>query len=143
MDTTEVARRLNTTPRQLRAFLRSSYSTFVAVGSGARYDFTEDEIPTIEKRFTAWRADGRPRPEPKPQGSSRATVNKVKDQLHKDAQVWAEEPPVVLEDLRDPRVRAQVRANAEAAENRLAMLLLSKGLHVAQGWTPPTHRKAS
>src|ERR1041384_6884559 len=121
MDTTEVAARIGTTPRQLRAFLRSNYSTFQAVGSGARYDFTDSELPTIEKRFNAWRSAGRPRPEAKPAATPR-TKGKGKSQADKDREVWAEDSPVKLEDLRDPRVRARVKANARAAEDRLATL---------------------
>jgi hypothetical protein len=44
MDTSEVAEKLGTTPRILRQFLRSPSSTFVAVGSGSRYDFTAKDL---------------------------------------------------------------------------------------------------
>ena len=57
MDTKDVAQRIGTTPRTLRQFLRSAYSTFVPVGSGARYDFTERELPTISKRFREWTSE--------------------------------------------------------------------------------------
>jgi DNA-binding transcriptional MerR regulator len=143
MDTSEVAKRIGTTPRQLRAFLRSNYSTFQAVGSGARYDFTENELPTIEKRFNAWRSDGRPRPEAKPAATPKPKAGKGKSQADKDRQVWAEDTPIKLEDLRDPKVRARVRADARAAEDRLTTLLIARGMHIAQGWTPPSHRKVS
>ncbi|MET0416562.1 MAG: hypothetical protein ABW022_11140 [Actinoplanes sp.] len=144
MDTTEVAKRIGTTPRILRAFLRSEYSTFEAVGSGARYDFTETEVPTIDKRFNAWRSAGKPRAEVKSQAPAKKTRSeKTKSQTVRDAEVWAEETPPVLEDLRDPRIRARVRKDARAAEDRLATLLLAKGMHIAQGWTPPPSRKVS
>jgi hypothetical protein len=49
-----------------------------------------------------------------------------------DRQVWEEEGPVAIEDIRDPRVRARVQANAQAAEERLNMRLLAAGLHITQ-----------
>lgn len=138
MDTTEVAEKLGTTPRLLRQFLRSDYSTFQAVGSGARYDFTNKDLPSLEKRFGEWRKDGKPRPNdsaPKPKATNTpkasATPKDEKQRLA-DRQVWAEEGPVVLEDIRDPRVRARVKADARAAEERLMMRLAAQGLHLFQ-----------
>jgi hypothetical protein len=142
MDTSEVAKRIGTTPRTLRAFLRSDYSTFQAVGSGARYDFTESELPTISKRFSAWRTEGAPRPEAKAKPVTAPKAPKAKPRIQ-DEKVWAEEAPIKLEDIRDPRIRARVKADARAAEDRLATLLIARGLHVAQGWTPPSRRKVS
>lgn len=133
MDTTEVAGRLGTTPRILRQFLRSPSSTFVAVGSGARYEFTERDLPTLTKRFAEWNANGKPKPEgtkPKPA--------RVKDRdpeaarLERDAKVWAEEGPVVLQDIRNPTVRARIKADARAAEDRLMLRLMAVGLHITQ-----------
>lgn len=133
MDTAEVADKIGTTPRTLRQFLRSPMSTFVAVGSGARYDFTEKDLPTIKKRFAEWQGAGKPRPEEskraKPSGKSRP---KIDMQRERDEQEWAEEGVVVLEDIRDPRVRARVKRDAQAAEDRLMMLLLSANLHITQ-----------
>lgn len=136
MDTTEVAKVLGTTPRMLRQFLRSDYSTFQAVGSGARYDFTDRDLPTLEKRFGEWRKDGKPRPTTEQQRTrTTAPVEskpKATKQQLRDQQQWAEEGPVVLEDIRDPRVRARVRADAKAAEERLMMRLAAHGLHIFQ-----------
>lgn len=131
MDTKDVAGHLGTTPRVLRQFLRSGRSTFVAVGSGARYEFTEADIPTLIKRFTEWQASGKPRPNRAPVESvaHKPRTNKRRKQ---DEAEWAEEGPVTIPDIRDPRVRARVKADAEAAEKRLMMLLMSKGLHVMQ-----------
>ena len=140
MDTSEVAEKLGTTPRLLRAFLRSGYSTFVPVGSGSRYDFTEKEFPTIEKRFTEWKASGKPRPEAKPKTTTTRKSRHIKPSS-RDAEVWAEEGTIVLEDIRDPRVRARVRRDAQAADDRLTTMLVAKGVHVAQGWT--ASRRAS
>lgn len=132
MDTKEVASALGTTPRVFRQFLRSPMSTFQAVGSGARYEFTERDLPTLEKRFAEWQGAGKPRPDnvntPTPSVKpSRSETNKIQDEL-----VWAEEDPVVLDDIRDPKIRARVRRNAQAAEDRLTMLLLAKGMHISQ-----------
>lgn len=139
MDTTEVASKLGTTPRLLRQFLRSDYSTFQAVGSGARYDFTDKDLPSLEKRFGEWRKDGKPRPNVDHQRvkvtqapKSQPTVNKHERQQLADRLVWAEEGEVVMPDIRDPRVRARVKADAAAAEERLMMRLAAQGLHLFQ-----------
>lgn len=133
MDTTEVAEYLGTTPRVLRQFLRSPYSTFVAVGSGARYEFTPQDLPTLTKRFADWKGDGKPKPEAE---TKPAAKRKSARREHQDADAWEEEGNVVIPDIRDPRVRARVRREAQAAEDRLNLRLMARGLHVAQGWTP-------
>lgn len=135
MDTTEAAERVGTTPRVLRQFLRSSYSTFVAVGSGARYEFNERDITTLAKRFSDWHGAGKPKPQSatKPPRSRTTTKKSITEsQAERDAAVWADESPVQLEDIRDPRVRARVKADAQRAEDQLMMLLLAKGMHVLQ-----------
>lgn len=132
MDTKDVAAALGTTPRTFRQFLRSPMSTFQAVGSGARYEFTERDLPTLMKRFAEWQGAGKPKPD---NGSTmtpgdrptRETRNSINDRA-----IWEEEGPVELEDIRDPRIRARVRKNAQAAEDRLTMLLLAKGMHITQ-----------
>jgi hypothetical protein len=131
MDTADVATRLGTTPRVLRQFLRSSFSTFQAVGSGGRYDFTDRDVSTIEKRFSEWRGAGKPRPNGDAP-SSTPRKPKLEIQRERDMAEWADEGPVELEDIRDPRVRARVRANARRAEDQLMMLLMSKGRHITQ-----------
>lgn len=51
----QVAMRLATDARTFRKFLRSSHSTFGAVGQGKRYDFTAEEFQAIRGEFIAWR----------------------------------------------------------------------------------------
>lgn len=133
MDTAEVADKLGTTPRVLRQFLRSPMSTYVAVGSGARYEFTERDLPTIAKRFAEWQGAGKPRPDEAKRTKAPAKAKPKADvQRERDEAEWAEEGSVVLEDIRDPRVRARVKQDARAAEDRLMLLLLSKNLHITQ-----------
>lgn len=124
MDTAEVAAYLDTTPRKLRQFLRSDASTFAAVGSGARYDFTQTDLPTLAHRYAAWSGT-------KPAIVKAAPVTTPRA-VDRDAEVWAEEGPVVLPDIRDPRVRAAVRERAKVQEARLDQLLLAAGLHITQ-----------
>ena len=50
----------------------------------------------------------------------------------RDERVWAEEPPVVLESITDPRVRARVRSIAAEQEAQLDLRLLAAGLHITQ-----------
>jgi hypothetical protein len=132
MDTAEVAAAVGTTPRLLRQFLRSDYSTFQSVGSGARYDFTERDLPTIEKRFAEWKGDGKPRPDNDRKPKVTSAKPKTEAQVKRDADVWAEEGPIVFEDIRNPRVRARVRRDAQAAEDRLMQRLLAAGRHITQ-----------
>lgn len=131
MDTREVSTHLGTTPRVFRAFLRSPRSTFVAVGSGSRYEFTGRDLPTLEKRFAEWKAAGKPKPNgdrpAKPKGPPKEQL-----QRERDAEVWSEEGPIVLEDIRDPRVRARVQRAARAAEDELMVMCLAAGLHITQ-----------
>lgn len=137
MNTQEVASAVGTSPRQLRQFLRSGFSTFVPVGSGGRYDFTEREIPTIRKRFIEWQGAGKPRPVNRPaELPSAPTVQKnrakLAQQRRRDEAVWAEEGEVVLPDIRNPRVRKRALADARAAEDRLMFRLMAVGLHLTQ-----------
>ena len=132
MDTSEVAEKLGTTPRILRQFLRSPSSTFVAVGSGARYDFTSKDLDTLIKRFADWQGAGKPKPETAKKIKSPKGTNVSAEPSKKDEAVWSEEGPVRIDDIRDPRVRARVKRDAQAAEMRLMLLLLAKGMHVTQ-----------
>lgn len=56
--TAELATALDTTPRELRKFLRSDDSGIDGVGKGKRYSLpgTKREITTLRKRYTAWAA---------------------------------------------------------------------------------------
>ena len=131
MDTNEAADRIGTNARTLRQFLRSPLSTFSAVGSGSRYDFTETDLVTMIKRFAEWKGTGRPTTvtavKKKSNRKSKADVQRARDEAE-----WAEEGPVQLLDIRDPRVRRRVLEDAARAEAQLELLLLAKGLHITQ-----------
>lgn len=127
VDTKEVASHLKTDPKTLRRYLRSSACPIKAVGSGGRYTFSRSDLDDLTRGFKAWSkgknvSPARP-PAPRPPAD---------DQASRDRAVWAEEDPVVLEDIRDPRVRARVRAIAAQQEARLNARLLAKGLHISQ-----------
>jgi len=135
MDTAQVAAELGTTARTLRVFLRSAHSTFRAVGSGARYEFTDRELPTLKKRFAEWQKAGKPRPSATPtksEAKTRKSAPKLSNREKRDRQVWAEEGDVKIPDIRDPRVRARALADAAAAEDRLMLRLMAAGLHITQ-----------
>lgn len=131
LDTRAVAEYLNTTPKTLRQFLRSPQSTFTAVGSSSRYEFTQRDLPTIQKRFSEWSA-GRSPVVVTPTRAPRVVHLAERRTVDRDRAVWDEEGPITLADLRDPRVRAQVRAIAQEQERRLDEMLLAVGLHVTQ-----------
>lgn len=125
MDTKAVAEAIGTEPKILRRFLRDPRSTFRAVGSGARYDFTENDIPELSRRFADWAGT-------KPTRPTIPRVSTPDRQRERDAEVWAEEGPVVIADIRDPRVRARVRSIAAAQEARLNERLMAAGMHISQ-----------
>lgn len=52
----QVATELGVEAKVLRQFLRSSASTFEAVGSGGRYEFTQGDLPKIKEEFQTWQA---------------------------------------------------------------------------------------
>lgn len=130
MDTKEIATLLGTEPKILRRFLRSPACPFQSVGSGARYSFTKAQIDELKAGFVIW-SKGKivvPRPRQPKQTAQR--------QLSRDQQVWEDEARrgkvIVLEDIRDPRVRAKVKRIAREQEERLMQRLLAKGLHITQ-----------
>lgn len=56
MTTTDLAAQLETTPRELRKFLRSDASGIESVGKGSRYALpgSKREVAALAKRFAAW-----------------------------------------------------------------------------------------
>lgn len=128
MDTKTIAAVLGTEARILRRFLRDPRSTFQSVGSGARYEFTEADIPELTKRFQDWQGGKQATRVTTP---TRPTDPQV-SQLERDRAVWEEEGPVVVEDIRKPGVRARIKAEAKRREDRLDELLMAAGLHISQ-----------
>lgn len=58
LNTTELATEFETTPRELRKFLRSDAADHDAEtpGKGARYSIERREVRSLKKRFDAWTA---------------------------------------------------------------------------------------
>lgn len=134
MDTKEVATRLCTETRILRRFLRDAGSGWQTVGSGSRYTFKEEQLEDLGQAFTTWL---RARP------SGRATQDNTPNRQDlRDQEVWAEEAEarrraghdekLTLPDIRDPRVRADVRRRQLEQEARLEQRLMAAGLHITQ-----------
>lgn len=130
MNTTEAAEAIGTTPRNLRQFLRSPMSSFQPVGSGARYEFDLDQLDGLRSQFQKWSANGSPRSSKNKPGRPQTPAD---IQEARDIEVWEEEGWVEIPDIRDPRVRAQVRREAAEAERRLSLQLIAAGLHITQG----------
>jgi DNA-binding transcriptional MerR regulator len=124
VDTREAAAKLGTDPRTLRRFLRSPMSTFQAVGSGARYEFTDRDLTTLRKRFEDWANTSTPAVVDEPVVPG--------DAASQDEIIWAEEGPVTFADIRDPRIRHEVRRIAREQEARLHERLMACGLHITQ-----------
>lgn len=129
MDTKAVATLLGTETRILRRFLRDPRSTFKAVGSGSRYEFTEADIPEVERRFNDWLGTKQAN---RPTVVLKSVADTIESQREKDRAVWEEEGPVFLPDLRDPKVLAQVRRKAKTWDDRLQERLMAAGLHISQ-----------
>lgn len=129
MDTKAVAVMLGTETRILRRFLRDPRSTFKAVGSGSRYEFTEADIPELQRRFNDWLGTKQAN---RPAVVLKTVVDSAEAQRERDRAVWEEEGPVYLPDLRSPGVRAEVRAKAREWDARLQERLMAAGLHISQ-----------
>lgn len=129
MDTRAVAEELGTDVKALRRFLRSDMSSVEPVGSGGRYVFTSEQIPTLKAEFDNWtqaNAQVTPvTPAPKKRKGKRA-------QAEIDAEVWDEEGAIIMPDIRNPEIRRAVRVKAEAREARLTQMLMAAGLHISQ-----------
>lgn len=56
LNTTQVAEKLETTPRELRKFLRSITEKDSQPGKGSRWSLEGREIPKLRKQFADWKA---------------------------------------------------------------------------------------
>lgn len=130
MDSRAVADALGTDPKTLRRFLRSPSSSVEPVGSGGRYVFNADDLPTIKAEFKSWMQVAVPTRTAAVARTSTRRATRTRREI--DAEVWAEEGDVSMPDIRDPRVRARVRAVARVQEDHLNALLFAKGLHITQ-----------
>lgn len=81
--------------KTLRQFFRSPASTVEAVGSGGRYEFAVEDIPTIEKEFEAWKAGHASR------GSKRGAGKKSSNQIIEEVEEVEEIEELELEDELD------------------------------------------
>lgn len=129
MDSRAVADHLGTDPKTLRRFIRSDACPFAAVGAGGRYDFTADQVTAMAEAFKVWTFGTDAPKAPKPKATR---TRKARTQADIDAAVWAEEGPVVLPDIRDPKVLAEVRRLGAERARRLDERLLAAGLHISQ-----------
>jgi hypothetical protein len=132
MNVKELAVELKTEPRVLRRFLRCRIE---GVGSGSRYSFSREQVATLTAEFGEWAKNKVAVSKPT------ITSNNDDDNATRDELVWAEEEairekqgkgPLKLADIRDPRVRCQVKAKAAQAEARLEERLMAAGLHISQ-----------
>lgn len=117
MNTRTVAGMIGTEPATLRKFLRDPSSTFRAVGSGARYEFEESDIPTLKRKFNEWAKGQTKETKVTTKRAPHTTSKTPKPEV--DQAVWDDEAEVTVPDVRDPRVRARVRAREEEARRWL------------------------
>lgn len=155
LSTADIATELGTTPRTLRQFLRSSTSTYSAVGSGARYEFTDADLPTLRSRFTTWNTKGKvipmtddskryangstgsaPSRQPGYVNPKRKALRAM-SQAERDQLVWDEEeaengPVVVPNVLTDRAAREAAWGVGRERAARLNERLMELGIHVSQ-----------
>lgn len=122
MNTSEVAAKLETTPKVLRRFLRQD-TTYNNAGAGGRYIFEDRDIPTLRKRFNDWADKNANRPRG-------AKVNSKRRLSKGDNR--SDIIPVEKIRSRSPRDQAAIRAAAEARVDRLEEMLKAAGLHISQ-----------
>lgn len=67
--------------KTLRQFFRSSASTVEAVGSGGRYEFAIEDVPTIEKEFKAWKEGHASRGTKRSGGRGKASASQVIEEV--------------------------------------------------------------
>lgn len=122
MDSRAVASALKTDPKTLRRFLRSDASSVTPVGSGGRYTFDENDLPTMREEFATWSVGVVAKP-------ARVKPARVRPRAaNRDQAVWDEEGPVVLPDISNPQILRSVRASEAARERRLLALMRRAGL---------------
>jgi hypothetical protein len=124
MNTSDVAERLNTTPKTLRRFLRGD-ATYANAGSGGKYDFQECDMPTLAKRFGKWSSKSRTTPEKSADVSTPRRVREVRDSVDDAVNVHVVRTA-------DPRTRAQIRKLAAERDQHLRQLMIDAGLHISQ-----------
>lgn len=124
MNSAEAAQAIGTDAPTLRKFLRSAASTFRAVGSGARYVFDDSDLPVLKRKFAAWEASLNKASNPPAKRAPHTTTKTPKTEV--DREVWADEPEFVVPDVRDPRIRAMVRAQEIQAREALRELIDSR-----------------
>jgi len=108
----QVATYLGTEAKTLRQFLRSPASTFEAVGSGGRYEFSDSDLPKIKSEFEAWKAGhaGRGAKRGKnadPEAKSSAPEVEI-EELDEDEE---------LDDTPAPKAKAKAKPAAKPAED--------------------------
>lgn len=124
MNAQQAAEKIGTDAKTLRRFIRSPQSTFKAVGSGARYEFNEKDIPILRKKFEEWRAGANVTRKQKSSTPVRA-VEKFKDN---DTPL-----PVSVLDQRMTRSRREERDRiSRERADRLDAALRAAGKHISQ-----------
>jgi hypothetical protein len=129
VNSSEAARKLGTTSKELRRFLRAdpSYTNAASTSSG-RYNFTDSEFSILQRRFTAWQSKnaGRKRA-PRVDGDAsepRTTRKRSNDQPGLPTGFATRKLYTSEREQRDRLSRERVE--------RLEQQLLATGLHISQ-----------
>lgn len=119
----QIAEILDTEPRTLRRFLRDD-PTYRNAGSGGRYEFTERDVPTLKKRFSAWLA-----------GVEARRAKRDTTGLQNRSKAVSDEPEVIVIPKCTPYLRQVEREQVERLEARLRECGLSVSqMRQREGW---------
>jgi hypothetical protein len=137
MNSSEAAAKLGTTPKELRRFLRAdpSYTNASNTSSG-RYGFSDQDFPTLQRRFTAWQSKnaGRKRRSTVSTATPAETVSVASKKPKR--RVRANGAPGLPTEILDRRLytseRDRVARLSRERVERLENQLMAAGLHVSQ-----------
>lgn len=142
LDTSTISNLLGVESRILRRYLRSKASSFTPVGTGNKYHFTENDIPTLEVEFKKWQANKQVKT-PKVSTPELEVTRQWEDPVpqHRnmtDLEVWMEDPwtsdggkrieSIMQRHQTDARYRLQVAEEDARQVARLRARMVEAGL---------------
>lgn len=129
MNSSEVAEKLGTTPKELRRFLRADPSyTNASHTSTRRYNFTDQDFPTLQRRFAAWQSKNVGRKRVAKTVSDVPTQPKRRVRPSKDVGL----PTDILDRRLYTSERERLNQLSRERAQRLENQLMAAGLHLSQ-----------
>lgn len=129
MNSSQIAEKLGTTSKELRRFLRAdpSYTNASNTSSG-RYNFTDQDFPTLQRRFAAWQS--------KNAGRKRVPKMASDAPAQSKRRVRADGGPGLPTEFATRKLYASERARRDRLSHervdRLEEKLIAANLHISQ-----------